>query len=40
MINFNKMDNISEDKIGVIGGSGLYSIDQLKEAEELDLDKE
>ncbi len=32
------MGDISQEKIGVIGGSGLYSIEQLKEVKELDMD--
>ena len=32
------MDDISQEKIGVIGGSGLYSIDQLQEVEELEIE--
>ena len=32
------MNNVFEEKIGVIGGSGLYSINQLKEVKELEID--
>ena len=32
------MSDISQEKIGVIGGSGLYSINQLKEIKELEID--
>ena len=32
------MGDIVQEKIGVIGGSGLYSINQLKEVKELDID--
>ena len=32
-----KMDDISQERIGVIGGSGLYSIKQLQEVKELEI---
>ena len=38
MLRINQMSELSQEKIGVIGGSGLYSINQLKEIKELEID--